>query len=284
MPEGSLTAKKSLGQHFLRHSAHARDIALAANVRQCHVVEVGAGAGLLTHALLEGGAHHVTAVEKDRRFIPSLHAMAKKFAPRLTVVEKDALTQDLRGLAHHKVPHKLVGNLPYNIATALFSQWLDYDPWPPPFESYTLMFQKEVAARLTAIPQTKAYGRLSLLTNWRGHAHTIAHLKPEDFIPAPKVHSTVITFTPEKKQGLGQDTSTYQDVKNLSALLFATRRKMLRSSLQQALTFVPKTTRADLAHSILRKAGIDPRWRPESLDPPTFQRLLSTVNTARQSP
>ena len=157
-----LAAKKSLGQNFLFDLNLTRRIARSAGkLDDVTVVEVGPGPGGLTRALLMEGAKRVVAIERDARALPALAEIAAAYPGRLEVISGDAL--DPSWLQRVEGPARIVANLPYNIATPLLVGWLTSEPWPPWYRSLTLMFQKEVAERITAKPGSKAYGRLAVL-------------------------------------------------------------------------------------------------------------------------
>jgi len=254
-----LDAKKGLGQHFLLDLNLTRRIArAAAPLDDATIIEIGPGPGGLTRALLLEGAKHVIAVERDRRCIAALQELAALAPGRLTIIEADALTVDERALAPEG-PVKIVANLPYNISTALLVKWLTADPWPPWYESLTLMFQKEVAERLIAEPRTKAYGRLSLLTQWRTEARRLFDIDPRAFVPPPQVTSTVVSLAP-RAQPEAAPPLLFEKV---VAAAFNQRRKMLRASL----------SRLGLTDAMIAEAGIAPTARAEELDVAGFARL-----------
>ena len=162
-----LAARKSLGQNFLLDLNLTARIARAAGpLAGVTVVEIGPGPGGLTRALLALGAERVIAVERDARAIAALSDIATHYPGRLMIIAGDALAFDPRPLLAQG-PARIVANLPYNIATPLLTGWLATEPWPPWFDRMVLMFQREVAERLVAAPASKAYGRLSILTQWR---------------------------------------------------------------------------------------------------------------------
>jgi len=155
-----LMPKKSLGQNFLFDLNLTMRIARASGpLEGVSVVEVGPGPGGLTRALLAGGARHVLAIERDERCLPALAEIAERYPGRLTVINADALTLD--PTAHLPPgPARVVANLPYNVGTALLVGWLTTEPWPPWWQSLTLMFQREVAERIVADERRpKDYGR-----------------------------------------------------------------------------------------------------------------------------
>jgi 16S rRNA (adenine1518-N6/adenine1519-N6)-dimethyltransferase len=255
-----LRARKSLGQNFLLDLNLTRRIARAAGPLEGYsVAEVGPGPGGLTRALLSEGAEKVVAIERDKRAIPALNEIAAAFPHRLTIIAEDALTIDWQNTVAGRA--RIVANLPYNIATVLLIRWLTTEPWPPWYASMTLMFQKEVADRIIAAPGSKAYGRLSVLAQWRSKAVRLFDVDRAAFTPPPKVTSSVVQITPSDPC-LKNCLAT--DLERVTAHAFGQRRKMLRSSL--------KGLCAD-SDRLLSAAGIDPRLRAEQLAVADFCRL-----------
>jgi 16S rRNA (adenine1518-N6/adenine1519-N6)-dimethyltransferase len=261
-----LTARKGLGQNFLLDLNLTRRIARAAMPLQGHtVIEVGPGPGGLTRALLGEGAGKVIAVETDKRAIPALEEIGAAFPGRLTIVAADALKVNWAALAEG--PTKIVANLPYNIATPLLVGWLTAEPWPPWYLSMTLMFQKEVAERIVSRPGSKAFGRLSVLAQWRSRAVKLFDIDRRAFTPSPKVTSSVVQFTPEAPVMADCNSRALEKV---TAAAFGQRRKMLRSSLKAL---------APDSEALLAEAGIDPQLRAEQLGIGDFCRLAVAVET-----
>ncbi len=221
-----LRAKKELGQNFLLDlNLTARIARIAAPLEDHTIIEVGPGPGGLTRGLLASGAKKVIAIERDDRALPALAEIAAAYPDRLEIISGDAMEIDYRALADG--PTKIVANLPYNIATPLLTGWLD-DPWPPYFDSLTLMFQKEVADRICAPVGSKAYGRLSILSQWRCHAKVALNVGPGAFTPPPKVSSAIVHFQP-KPDANEIKAGTLEHVTRAA---FGQRRKMLRQSLK----------------------------------------------------
>ncbi|MCB9947897.1 MAG: 16S rRNA (adenine(1518)-N(6)/adenine(1519)-N(6))-dimethyltransferase RsmA [Rhodospirillaceae bacterium] len=219
-----LSARKGLGQHFLLDLNLTRRIARAAgDLTDVAVIEVGPGPGGLTRALLESSARRVIAIERDDRCIAALQPLVAAGGGRLTVLAEDALAVDMAAL--DSGPMAVVANLPYNIATPLLLGWL---AGAGRFRSLTLMFQREVADRLVAVPGTKAYGRLSVVTQWRTRASRLFHVPPSAFTPPPAVQSTVVQLMPLADPA-DVDWST---VERVTQAAFGQRRKMLRHSLR----------------------------------------------------
>lgn len=221
-----LAASKALGQNFLLDGQLLdRIAAIPGDLKGEHVYEVGPGPGGLTRALLKAGAK-VTAVERDRRCLPALAELGDAFPGQLTVCEDDALQIKLADV----LPDggHIASNLPYNVGTALLVQWLTEASWPPRWKSLTLMFQREVAERIVAKPDTPAYGRLSILSQWRTTARLAMPVHRSAFTPPPKVMSAVVHIVPTEAPA---DVSV-RALEQLTAAAFGQRRKMLRQSLK----------------------------------------------------
>ncbi len=247
-----LRAKKQLGQNFLLDLNLTAKIARAAgDLTGCDVIEVGPGPGGLTRGLLAEGARHVLAIEKDARALPALTEIAEAYPGRLDVILGDALQVD--PLAHLVPPIRIVANLPYNVGTELLIRWLTPPQWPPFWQSLTLMFQKEVAERIVAKPGGKAYGRLAVLAQWRSDARVVMTLPPEAFVPAPKVHSSVVHLTALPEPRFPADAAVLNRV---VAAGFNQRRKMLRASLKGLHPAI---------EDLLLAAGIAPTARAEEI-------------------
>lgn len=248
-----LSARKSLGQNFILDLNLTAKIARSAgNLRDTDILEIGPGPGGLTRGLLAEGARKVVAVEKDARCIPALQDISNAYPGRLEILEGDALQIDLT--KHLAAPVRIVSNLPYNVGTELLTRWLDPPAWPPFWVSLTLMFQLEVAQRITAKAGEKHYGRLAVLAGWRTDAQIVMELPPEAFTPAPKVRSAVVTLNRLEQPRYPANGKILKDV---VARAFNQRRKMLRSSL--------KGLRPDI-EDILIAAGIKPTDRAETVE------------------
>ncbi|MEO0624550.1 MAG: 16S rRNA (adenine(1518)-N(6)/adenine(1519)-N(6))-dimethyltransferase RsmA [Pseudomonadota bacterium] len=257
-----LSAKKALGQNFLLDLNLTGRIARASGpLEGATVVEVGPGPGGLTRALLAGGAH-VVAIERDARCLDALAEIAAHHPGRLRVVEGDALEIDAGSLVDG--PARICANLPYNIGTELLVRWLTPGVWPPWWESLTLMFQREVAERVVAAPGTKAYGRLSVLAQWRAEARLLFSVHPSAFTPPPKVTSAVLRIVPREMPAEALGDARPVDLERVVAAAFSQRRKMLRQSLK---ALVPDPA------PLLEAAGIDGTRRAETLSIPEFLTL-----------
>ena len=166
-------------------------------------------------------------------------------------------------------PRRIVANLPYNVATAMLLQWLAH---ANDFAGMTLMFQKEVALRLTANPREPAYGRLAVAAQWRCRARRLFDIAPSAFTPPPQVVSTVVELIPRAEPLAPADPNALEKV---VAAAFNQRRKMLRSSLK-ALGVAPET--------LLAQAGIEPTRRAEELSVEQFCALARAFSDLRAGP
>lgn len=225
-----LMAKKGLGQNFLFDLNLTRKIARSAlPLKEGTVVEIGPGPGGLTRALLLEGARRVVAVERDERFRPILDRLCAASEGRLTVIYDDAVKMDQMDLTPHlDGSAQIVANLPYNVGTPLLVGWLKSEPWPPWFGGLTLMFQREVAQRITAQADDNHYGRLGVLANWRCETHLMFDVPPSAFVPPPKVTSSVVHLRPRA----APLPCNPRDLEKVAAAAFGQRRKMVRQSLK----------------------------------------------------
>lgn len=252
-----LHARKSLGQHFLLDPLiNQQIIALAGNLDGRNVVEVGPGPGGLTRALLESPAQQIIGVEVDQRALLILKELQNYYPNRFTIVEHDASKLDLTTLC--STPRQIIANLPYNIGTHLFLGWLrQIQAW----ERLTLMFQLEVAERICAQPNTKFYGRLSVIAQWVANCSIVKRIPPGAFSPPPKVYSAVISVIPHQQQ---PSAIMFKAMEKVTAAAFGQRRKMLRSALKNIG-----------GRNLLDQTNIDGERRAETLTIAEFDQLAS---------
>ena len=223
-----ISAKKSLGQNFLLDLNLTSKIArYAGNLEQSDVLEIGPGPGGLTRSLLNEGARKVVAIEKDTRCIAALEEVQSQFSEKLKIVQGDALSTEVRQYLTH--PVQIIANLPYNVGTELLVRWLNSTTWPSFWQSMTLMFQKEVANRIVASPGSKAYGRLSVMAQWRCNTKIAFNIPATAFTPPPKVESSIVHFEALKKPRFPAEVNKLEFVVSKA---FNQRRKMLRGALK----------------------------------------------------
>src|SRR6185295_7756371 len=223
--------------------------------------EVGPGPGGLTRALLSEGADKVIAVERDARCLPALEEIARAWPGKLEVISADALELDESAILPKGV--RVAANLPYNVGTALLIKWLTVEQWPPLWASLSLMFQKEVAQRITAQPGGEHYGRLSVLAQWRCTAKILFDVNRGAFVPPPSVTSAIVRLEP---RAMPLSPANLRDLEKVTACAFGQRRKMLRQSLKSLG-----------GEALLEKAGIDPTERPEDLSIEQFAALARAL-------
>ena len=247
---------RALGQNFVVDPNTVRRIVRLAGVRAGdHVVEVGAGLGSLTLALVEAGAQ-VTAVEMDRRLVPVLAEVLAEAEPPPTVIAADALEVDWPAVLAAAPAWRLVANLPYNVATSLVLDVLD---GVPSITELFVMVQREVAERLAAAPGTKAYGIPSVKVAYWADAVVVGRVGPTVFLPQPRVESALVRIVRRA------EPATNADPDALFALVragFGHRRKMLRGALAGLV---------DAAG--FARAGVSPESRAEQLSVQDWGRL-----------
>ncbi len=271
-----LRARKSFGQHFLLDLNLTGRIARAlpgfvpghgGDLSRGTVIEVGPGPGGLTRALLAAGTARLIAIEKDRRCLGALAELAEAYPGRLEIIEADALELEAADLG--TAPRRVVANLPYNVATVLLLRWLGrLAEDPEAFAGFVLMFQKEVALRLVARPQSKAYGRLSVMTQWLCEARPLFDVPPRAFTPPPKVISTVVGLRPRPKPLAPAARALLERV---TAAAFGQRRKMLRQSL--------KALGVDTG-ALIAAGGVAETARAEALEVEHFCALARALEAA----
>ena len=229
-----IRAKKSLGQNFLLDLNLTSKIArCAGNLKQSDVLEIGPGPGGLTRSLLNEGARQVVSIEKDNRCIVALEEIQSLFPGRLRLLQGDALSMNVT--QYLTDPIKIIANLPYNIGTELLVRWLNSKNWPSFWQSMTLMFQKEVANRIVARPGSKAYGRLSVMSQWRCNTKIAFNIPATAFTPPPKVESAVVHFEALNEPKFPAEVDKLEFVVSKA---FNQRRKMLRGALKGHFTNV----------------------------------------------
>ena len=255
-----MKARKSMGQNFLFDLNLTRRIARSARPLTGTTIEIGPGPGGLTRAILLEGAGDLIAIEKDWRAGTLMQSLKSAAGKRLKLVEGDALKSPIWQMGTS--PRRIIANLPYNIATTLLIKWLDH---ASDFESMTLMFQREVALRITARPGNSEYGRLSVLANWKADTKILFDVPASAFVPKPKIISSVVQIVPFAKPKF-ICSQTY--LENVTRHAFGQRRKMLRTSLKRMG-----------GQDLLTDTGINPEARPQDLDIAEFCALARCLET-----
>jgi 16S rRNA (adenine1518-N6/adenine1519-N6)-dimethyltransferase len=256
-----LKPKKSLGQNFILSSEITKKIvALAGSLENFNVIEIGPGYGALTREILVHNPKSLLSIEKDRDLVKHHDQLLNEHQGKYRIIEADALHVTEEELIER--PVKVIANLPYNTSVVLFLKWLNNIKF---FTNLTLMFQKEVADRITARPNSKDYGSLSVLSQLLCDIKKEFDIEPKEFFPRPKIHSSVITVNPlpTPKFAVKLETLT-----RLTRAVFAQRRKMLRNSLQNITNH---------AETVLENAKLSGNQRPENLTIEQFCLLANNV-------
>jgi len=250
---------KKLGQNFLIQPAIANKIVASLAIdNESSVFEIGPGNGALTEFIVALNPAHFHAVEIDKRWSQTL---TERFGNQFTLFEQDILSFDI-SLLNKFYPLKIIGNIPYNITSPILFRILD---WSAFINCAVLMTQKELARRITASPNSKEYGILSVIFQTLTDVQYLFEVKKENFTPVPKVDSSVIKII------LDKDTSDIQNIalfRKVVRGVFNYRRKMLRNSLSRIFD-----------QSVVYSLDIiDLSRRPEQLTIAEFKQLANAIN------
>ena len=243
--------KKSLGQNFLSDKNIIKSIVEIGNIKDNNtVLEIGPGTGNLTEFILKKKPKSFFVIEKDYNLVKILH---EKFNNKINIINKDVLNFELNEVIKEKVI--VYGNLPYNISTEILIKWITDNKKFESCKKLILMFQKEVADRIIAKTNSKKYGRLSIISNWRMDIKKEFDISPNCFFPKPKVDSTLLSFEPKKKYF---NIKKAYNLEKITKVFFNQRRKMIKNPLKQIFK------KPDM---ILKKLKLDTNLRPQNLSP-----------------
>ena len=255
--------KKSLGQNFLNNEKIKKLIIDTGNINQNNIVlEVGPGNGALTEKILEKNPKNLTVIEKDKNLVSILY---KKFGDKITIINDDMLN-----ISYEKYSNEnqiIFGNLPYNISTQILTKWIKMKNLDKFCSKFILMFQKEVADRIIAKSNTKEYGRLSIISNWRLNISKITEIDAKNFTPTPKVKSTLLELVPKQK------TYNFKNLKNLehvTNVFFGQRRKMIKKPLSILFNDIDQVS---------EKLSLDLNMRPQNIDTITYFKICELYET-----
>ena len=253
-------SKKSLGQNFLIDQNIIKKIIKIGDIdKNSNVLEIGAGLGSLTKEIIEKKPYKFIVIEKDKILTKSLKQNYSKFK-NLIVINDDIINF----LKKNNIDKNVIiyGNLPYNISTQILASLIFFKKWPPWYKTLILMFQKEVADRIIAKNKSKDFGRLSILSNWRLDVYKHFDVSRNSFSPKPKVTSTVLSFTPKKKNEFYLNNP--KNLETITRILFSNRRKMINKSFA-------KLFNNDI--SVAKKLNINLKQRPEELEIKMFYKI-----------
>ncbi len=255
--------KKSLGQNFLNDNKLIRIIVDSGSIDfKDLILEVGAGTGNLTEKILEKSPKKIIVIEKDKRL--ALH-LNERFGDKINIINEDMIKFNYEKYCNKKLI--IFGNLPYNISTQILAKWIRIKNLHFFCKRFILMFQKEVADRIIAETNTKNYGRLSILSNWKMNIDKIIDIEPESFKPTPKVKSTLLVFTPKKSYYNLKDTKNLEHVTNI---FFSQRRKMIKKPLK----FLFKNY-----EEVSKKLNLDLTLRPQNISNLTYYKICKIYET-----
>mgnify|MGYP005997274631 FL=1 len=259
-----IKTKKSLGQNFLIDRNIIDKILDIVDIKQKDILEIGPGTGNLTSAILKKNPNKILVVEKDNELAKNLKT---NFDKSIEVIHNDILKLDENSLNASKLI--VFGNLPYNISTEILCKWIlniKENYW---FEYLILMFQKEVADRIIAKFNTKSYGRLSILANWKLEIEKICDVKPTSFLPVPKIDSSVLFFKPKKNFF---KLNNPKNLEKVTRIFFMHRRKMIKKPYNQLF---------DGNTEVAAKLKIDLNLRPQNLNFETYFRIVNEYEKLR---
>ena len=249
-----IKARKSLGQNFLIDKNIIKSIVNVGDIKKNNVIlEVGPGTGNLTEYILKKNPKKIFVIEKDSNLVNLLNG---KFSDKINILNKDVLKFDLNNISKEKII--IFGNLPYNISTKILTQWITT---PEKFKCYKkliLMFQKEVADRILAKTNSRNYGRLSIISNWRLNIKKEFNISPQCFFPKPKVDSTLLSFVPKKEFYYIKNP---ENLEKITRIFFNQRRKMIKNPLKQIFKNPEKV-------AVNFKLNLN--LRPQNLSPLTY--------------
>ena len=259
-----IKAKKSLGQNFLIDQNIIDKIVNILDLKNKNILEIGPGTGNLTEGILRKNPKKVLVVEKDDDLTGLLKV---KFKNEIEIINKDILKINENLLSDETLT--VFGNLPYNISTEILCKWILNIKEKIWFDCLILMFQKEVADRIISDFNTKNYGRLTILANWRLSIKKICDISPVSFQPKPKIYSTVLFFEPKKEFFRLKNS---RNLEKITRVFFMHRRKMIKKPYYQLF---------NNNFSIASKIGIDLNSRPQNLDFETYFKLTKEYENLR---
>ena len=250
LEQAGIRPSKKLGQNFIFDKNILNKITALINPDACDlVIEIGPGLGGLSEALLNNNVKKILLVEKDRQFTQLLHALKSKYPDQIDIIFEDAINFNFDIENYKNIT--IVSNLPYNVAAKILTTLINTHYTTNKLKNMVLMFQKEVAQRITANYSNKHYGRLSIISQYLYQCNIEFDLNPAVFYPKPKVDSSIVSFKSLERKSC-------PDIKILESITraaFSQRRKKIRTSLKDIIS------KADLAERL----NIDVDLRAEQL-------------------
>ena len=249
-----IKVKKSLGQNFLTDKNVIKSIVDIGIIEDNDVIlEVGPGTGNLTEFIFKKNPKQIYAVEKDYNLVNFLN---EKFEGKIKIINEDILNFKINNISNEKFI--IYGNLPYNISTQILTQWIVDQKQFASIKKLILMFQKEVANRIIAKINSKNYGRLSIISNWKLNIKKEFDINPKSFFPKPKVDSTLLSFVPKKDFFHIKKPA---NLEKITRIFFNQRRKMIKNPLRQIFKNPDQ---------IAEKLKLNINLRPQNLSPKNY--------------
>ncbi len=253
----NFSAKKSLGQNFLHDKKIINIISDLGEINNKDIViEVGPGTGNLTEKILEKKPRELILIEKDERLSKNLNY---RFGEKIIIFNEDMMKFPFNNYQNKKII--IFGNLPYNISTQILAKWIKMKHIDKICKKFILMFQKEVANRIIAKFNTRNYGRLSILANWRMEIEKILDVDPKSFNPSPKVNSTLLVLTPKKNFYNINDPTKLE---HITKVFFNQRRKMIKKPMKILFKDFEK---------ISKQLSLELNLRPQNLELLTYYKI-----------
>jgi len=241
--------KKNLGQNFLSDKNIIKSIVDIGNIKKNNtILEIGPGTGSLTEFILKKKPKQITVIEKDNNLTKLLY---EKFSNKINIINKDFLNIEINRISKEKII--IFGNLPYNISTEILVRLITDRKKFNSYQKLILMFQKEVADRILAKTNSKKYGRISIISNWRLNIKKEFDISPNSFFPKPKVISTLLSFVPKEKYF---NFNSPANLEKITKIFFNQRRKMIKNPLRQIFKNPDK---------IAQKLNLNTNLRPQNL-------------------
>ena len=249
-----IKVKKSLGQNFLTDKNIIKSIVDIGIIEDNDVIlEVGPGTGNLTEFIFKKNPKQIYAIEKDYNLVNFLN---EKFEGKIKIINEDILNFKINNISNEKFI--IYGNLPYNISTQILTQWIVDQKQFASIKKLILMFQKEVANRIIAKINSKNYGRLSIISNWKLNIKKEFDINPKSFFPKPKVDSTLLSFVPRKDFFHIKKPA---NLEKITRIFFNQRRKMIKNPLRQIFKDPDQ---------IAEKLKLNINLRPQNLSPKNY--------------
>ena len=255
-------AKKSLGQNFLIDNNIINKIIKIGDINENKIVmEIGPGYGNLTKGIASMKPKKILAIEKDKKLASFLKKEFEDYK-NVKIINRDILNIIKENNSENNII--VIGNLPYNVSTKILASLIMLKKWPPWYDILILMFQKEVADRIIAKTQTKEFGRLSVLSNWRLEIKKHFNVSKNSFFPKPKINSTVLSFKPKKINDY--NLKNPKNLEKVTRILFSNRRKMINKNFNKL--FKEKKF-------LVKSLKINLNKRPEELSNEMFYKIAT---------